>query len=121
MSQPLGQNILGIKAAIDAKFDPVVEALFDGNVEDGKVVKSGAEGRKMVSALAMDLDSRKRVKLFGRVIVCAVGAEKEDQGVAEGSGVEDVEMEKKMVIQLVLQMEQLLGTCVLTMSLQIDC
>jgi len=114
LSQPLGRDILGVKANVDDKFDPVVQALFGGTVEDGKVVKGGAEGRKMVSALAVDLEGRKRVKLFGRMIVCAIGSEKDEKEekevVEEGSGsVEDPEMEKQMTIQLVVQMEQILG------------
>jgi len=114
LSQPLGRDILGIKATVDHKFDPVVQALFGGSVEDGKVVKAGAEGRKMVSALVIDLEGRKRVKLFGRMVVCAIGAEKaeKDELVVgeQGIGEEDLELEKNMTVQLVVQMEQLLGT-----------
>lgn len=99
---------------MDHKFDPVVQALFGGSVEDGKVVKAGAEGRKMVSALVIDLEGRKRVKLFGRMVVCAIGAEKaeKDELVVgeQGIGEEDLELEKNMTVQLVVQMEQLLGT-----------
>lgn len=110
LSQALGKDILGIKAAVDAKYDPVVQALFNGVVEDGKVVKGDAGERRMVSGLAIDLQARKRVKLFGRAVVCAIGAEKEEEVVDEGcESIRDVGAEKKMVLQLVLQMEQLLG------------
>jgi len=110
LSQPLGRNFLGIKAVVDAECDPVVQALFEGGVEDGKVIKGGPEGRRMVSALAVDLEERKRVKLFGRMVVCAIGAEKEEKEVEEGSGaVKDSETGKQMTVQLVVQMEQVLG------------
>jgi len=110
LSQPLGRDILGVKATVDHKFDPVVQALFGGIVDDGKVVKADVEGRKMVSALAVDMEGRKRVKLFGRMVVCAIGAEKEEDEEKvneEDGGVED---EKSMTVQLVVQMEQVLGS-----------
>ncbi|KAM0316927.1 hypothetical protein ACHAO8_002730 [Botrytis cinerea] len=91
---PVAQSVIAVKATIDLEYDPVSEVLLGKNA-DGQVKREELPGR-MVGGLAIDLESRKRVKLYGRM---AAGALKETAGnsVAEAS--------------LVVKIEQSLGNC----------
>jgi hypothetical protein len=62
----ISQSTIGIRSLVDSTYDPVVEVLLGGK-DDGEVVKEEGPGR-MVSALAIDLENRKRVKLYGRMV-----------------------------------------------------
>ena len=98
----IAQSIIGIKTLVDAQYDPVVEALLGGKA-DGEVRKEAGRGR-MVSGLAIDLASRKRVKIFGRMAAGALdkfGPESEDGKVGAGE------------VQLVVRVEQSLGKLIL--------
>lgn len=90
-SRAIAQSVIGIKATVDRKYDPVVETLL-GAKADGEVVQSEGTG-KMVAALAIDLESRRRVKLYGRMVAGALSATEE--GIGE--------------VQLVVKIEQSLG------------
>ena len=92
----LGQNLVGVKAAVDTENDPVVRALL---LEDGKEGESTQHNPrqsqgKMISGLTIDLDRRKRVKLFGRFMAGVVSA---------GDGDDNMEA------QLIMNIEQSLG------------
>ena len=94
--------MVGLKTLVDAKFDPVVEALLG----------DGGEGErgKTLSALAIDLDARRRLKFAGRVVAGAKRVPDEGmQGVGEA--------------QLIIKVDSSLGKCVLldkTLSLGAD-
>ena len=90
-SRPIAQSIIGVKATVDRTYDPVVETLL-GAKADGEVIQEQGTG-KMVSGLAIDLESRRRVKLYGRMIAGALAATEE--GIGE--------------VQLVVKIEQSLG------------
>lgn len=96
LSQPLGNNIIGVKTPVAVTSDPVVEALF-GNQADGEVVREEGRGR-MIGGLAIDLETRKRVKIYGRMVAGALKSfEDEETDVKQGE------------IQLVVNIEQSLG------------
>lgn len=97
-SQPLGQSIIGIRTSVASHLDPVVESLV-GTKPGGEIVKEEGIGR-MVSGLTFDLATRKRVKLYGRMIA---GALQSTEPEAENHGDAGCE------IQLVLKIEQSLG------------
>ncbi|KAJ9667413.1 hypothetical protein H2201_002614 [Coniosporium apollinis] len=98
-SRSLGASIVGVRTAVDGKYDPVVETLVGGN-GDGEVVRETGRGR-MVGGLAIDLATRKRVKLFGRMVAGALSrADVEAEGGEKGGQGE---------IQLVVRIEQSLG------------
>jgi hypothetical protein len=101
-SQPLGPNIIGTKTIVDRKFDPVVETLLGGDRADGEVVKEQGSGR-MVGGLTIDLETRRRVKIYGRMMAGAVAAlnEGDAERNEKGDGVGEV--------QLVVRVEQSLG------------
>jgi hypothetical protein len=90
-SQPVAQSIIGMKATVDRTFDPVLRTLL-GEKADGEVVRPEGPG-KMVSGLGIDLESRNRVKLAGRMIAGALSATEPDIG----------------DVQLVVKIEQSLG------------
>ncbi|OCK78738.1 oxidoreductase-like protein [Lepidopterella palustris CBS 459.81] len=105
-SQPLGSSIVGSRTFVDRKYDPVVQALVGGR-SDGEVVK-GEVGR-MVSGLAIDLMSRKRVKLYGRMMAAALAPVEHDEDEAYVDDVSDLSGQGQL--QLVVKIEQSLGNC----------
>ncbi|KUJ12338.1 uncharacterized protein LY89DRAFT_738126 [Mollisia scopiformis] len=92
-SQPVAQSIIGLKTTVNRELDPVVRMLL-GDVADGEVYQEKGVG-KMVSALAIDLESRRRVKLYGRMVAGALAATEEGLG----------------EVQMVIKIEQSLGNC----------
>ncbi|KAF1813435.1 oxidoreductase FAD-binding protein [Eremomyces bilateralis CBS 781.70] len=93
----LGSSMIGIRTLVDARYDPVVEALNSGKA-DGKVVQEVGSGR-MIGGLAIDLDQRRRVKLYGRLAA----------GALDRSG--DLEYHNIGQIQMVVRIEQSIGNC----------
>jgi NAD(P)H-flavin reductase len=100
ISQPIAQGILGIRSQVVRKHDPVVEELV-GTEGDGTIVREEGVGR-MVSGLTIDLETRKRTKLYGRMIAGALST-REDETTETQQHVAEV--------QLVLKIEQSLGNC----------
>lgn len=100
LSQPLGGGIVGIRTPVTGKFDPVVEELV-GKEATGEVRREEGKGR-MVSGLTIDLETRKRVKMYGRMIAGALSSRDDEVTGREESVVE---------VQLVLKVEQSLGNC----------
>lgn len=92
-SRAIGQSVIGVKATVDRKYDPVIEALL-GTKADGEVVKEDGPGR-MISGLGADLEARNRIKLYGRMVAGALAATEGDAGEA----------------QLAVKIEQSLGWC----------
>lgn len=80
-SRPIAQSIIGIKTLVDRNHDPVISWLLDTDA-DGEPVSIEGNG-KMVSGLAIDLENRKRVKLFGRMMGGAVAATTDGVGEAQ--------------------------------------
>jgi len=90
-SRPVAQSVMGVKTTVDRIHDPVIEILLGGRA-DGEVIQEKGAGR-MVSGLAIDLETRRRVKLYGRMVVAALSATEEGLG----------------EVQLVVKIEQSLG------------
>jgi hypothetical protein len=90
-SRAIAQSIIGVKTTVEKTYDPVVETLFGGKA-DGEVIQEQGTGR-MVGGLAIDLETRSRVKLYGRMVAGALA------GTEEGVG----------EVQLVVKIEQSLG------------
>lgn len=120
LAQPLGKNgVMGIKAQVEGLWDPVVEVLVGGKDGDGDGEGSGSgsgsgkflvrreeEGKgRMISGLTIDLERRKRVKFFGRMVVGALGWRRGRRNGEEEDGREESIAE----MQLVLKVEQRYG------------
>lgn len=94
-ARDIGGSNIALKVPVDAEHDPVVHALL-GDFAEGQLAQEGFQGR-MMSALAIDLEKRKRVKLFGRTMMGTIGK-------IDGDGGKN--------IQLITNIEQSLGECV---------
>jgi hypothetical protein len=84
---------VGLKATVDRIHDPVAEMLFEGK-SNGEVIKVEGTG-KMVSGLGINLQTRSRVKLYGRMVAGCL--QSTDEGIGEA--------------QLAVKIEQSLGMC----------
>ncbi|KAK8045306.1 hypothetical protein PG993_005330 [Apiospora rasikravindrae] len=99
--RPVAQGVLGVRGtAVDARFDPVLDALFgggtgQGGIQDGKVVRP--EGGKVMSGLSIDLETRDRVKLAGRLVAGAVSLTAQEGALAD--------------LQMAFQVTESLGNC----------
>ncbi|KAI5866208.1 hypothetical protein GGS23DRAFT_617302 [Durotheca rogersii] len=110
--RPIARNVLGVRATADARHDPVLRALFatpGAKNEDEIVIGDGDDavvrpegGGKLLAGLAIDLDTRDRVKIAGRMLVGTVAraGPGRDRG---GDGVGDM--------QLAVKIEEALGNC----------
>lgn len=95
---PVSESIIGVRSLVDSKHDPVLAELIRGST-DGDIVE-GDTG-KMVSALSIDLETRKRVKLYGRVVSASLG---EDTGANRTA-----DSDQKPQVQLGMKVETSLG------------
>ncbi|KAI1129359.1 hypothetical protein F5Y10DRAFT_156259 [Nemania abortiva] len=102
--RPIAENVLGVNSTADARFDPVVQALFavqkkgetghdERRIVDDEVIKP--EGRRVMAALSIDLETRDRVKFAGRFIA----------GAAAGT------MPGVVNLQMAFAVEEALGNC----------
>jgi predicted pyridoxine 5'-phosphate oxidase superfamily flavin-nucleotide-binding protein len=85
----IAEDVLGVNSAVARATDPVFQALFAGADADTGMVRPDPEGdeengggggsgtAKMLSGLAIDMESRDRVKLAGRLLAGAAGPETE--------------------------------------------
>lgn len=80
---PVAQGVLGFNSAVDMRHDPVFEALWTDTDADGIVRPNDGQG-KMMSALAIDLETRDRMKLAGVMVAGAVVKRDDDDG--DGTG-----------------------------------
>lgn len=106
-SEPIGGGFVGTRTLVDSKYDPVVQALVGGE-DKGEMLQPQGEG-KMLSGLAIDLVTRKRVKIAGKVAAGTIRSV--DVEVEEGSSLPTDAPKKQDQIQLVTKIEQSLGNC----------
>ena len=92
----LGRSTVGVKTLVDTKYDPVLQILFSGEQE--KAGNGEVHGR-LVSGLAIDLATRSRVKLAGRIAAGALGEPKADSE----------HRDRVSELQMAIQIEQSLG------------
>lgn len=99
-SQPIAEGVIGIKTPVTGQYDPVIEELF-GKEANGEIIRAEGQG-KMVSGLTIDLETRKRVKMYGRMVAGALSM-KEDEVAGHQEHIAEA--------QLVLKIEQSEGNC----------
>lgn len=101
---PLEHGVLAVQSAADARYDPVAKSLF-GTRTDGKlsdepyhITREELErgGGRVMAGLSIDLATRDRVKLGGRLVAAKVDL----------TGEEDVAM-----VQMAMLVEESLGNC----------
>lgn len=101
ISTPLGGNMVGTRTVVDRENDPVVQALV-GDAKKGEMVQTQGEG-VLISALAFDLMTRRRVKLAGTMVAGTVTEVHVEVGEATA--------QKQNQIQLVTEINESLGNC----------
>jgi len=100
-ARPIAQSIMGVRALVDRLYNPVLETLVGTNA-DGQIIKADGPG-KMVSGLAIDLENRMRVKLFGRMVLGTLNELEEDSAPEQKDG-------ERAQVQLVVHIDESLGT-----------
>ncbi|GAM34422.1 hypothetical protein TCE0_015r01995 [Talaromyces pinophilus] len=102
-SSVIDTDIVGMRALVDRVHDPVVQSLFGNSKEtDGSAIRVNGQD-KMISGVTIDLENRKRVKLYGKVIMGTL-EDPEDEGKSGLVG-------KRGHAQLVVKIEESLGNC----------
>lgn len=96
-ARSLGSSVIGVKTMVDMRHDPIIQKLLGDRI-DGEV-KIETSGRA-VAGLAIDLASRRRVKLGGQMIAGALS--RVDAASSSGE-------EKIGEIQMVIKIESSLG------------
>lgn len=94
-ARQIAPSIMGTRTMVESRYDPVAKILFQGR-DDGEIVKEEGAGR-MISGLGIDLETRRRVKLFGRMVAGSLGGHDEKAGTSAAE------------VQLVVKVEQSLG------------
>lgn len=98
-ARSLGQSIVSVKTVVDRKYDPVMQLLLSGEY-DGKIIDEPPIERP-VSGLAINLMTRERLKLSGRMTTTATRqrtlTKAEEHHVGE--------------VHLTIKVEQSLGNC----------
>ncbi|KAJ5467214.1 Riboflavin synthase-like beta-barrel [Penicillium sp. IBT 31633x] len=86
-AEPVSESSsIGLRTQVDSKYDPVVQALLSAN-------HTTESAGKMISGLAVDLENRRRVKLYGRIVAGSLSDGDEGQA------------------QLVVHIQESLGNC----------
>ncbi|KAK3316091.1 hypothetical protein B0H66DRAFT_277377 [Apodospora peruviana] len=96
-ARPVAKNVLAMQSLVDSVHDPVVRAFFSGAGEKGEEI-ARLETGKMMSGLSVDLETRDRVKVAGKMVVASCAASNNEVGVM-----------RKM--QMAMVVEEALGNC----------
>lgn len=118
MQQVARGGVIGVKALVDARFDPVVQTLY-GSRDDGEIIKCEQDKGRMVSGLSILLEERDRVKIFGRMVAGCLDATEVEVSNSDSSDESKTETDHAKVAkpskigtaQLVLHITQSLGNC----------
>lgn len=86
-AQPAAKGVLVLNSVVDRTFDPVFGAFWDGYTDGGMV-----DGGKLMSGLSIDLETRDRVKLAGKML----------------GGVQD---DEENSAQVVMEVSESIGNC----------
>lgn len=71
-ARPVAEGVLALNSSVDTQYDPVFKALWEGmDAEDDTVVRPGGGEGKEMAGLSIDLETRDRVKLMGKMVAGA--------------------------------------------------
>ncbi|KJR81191.1 uncharacterized protein SPSK_01073 [Sporothrix schenckii 1099-18] len=111
-AQAVAPGVLGVQSIVDLDYDPVVDALFGGDEDNGgakgngELQRPGPEYGPIMAGLSINLITRDRVKLAGRMIAGAVSM-RPDGPVGE----EGAHLGRIGKMQLSLLVQEALGNC----------
>ncbi|RJE23397.1 Oxidoreductase [Aspergillus sclerotialis] len=97
---PTSESNIEVKSLVDRQSDPVLDALLNSSA-NGKDESKGDAG-KTVSALSIDLGTRKRAKLSGRMVSASLGQDSSADGT--------IDSDQKGKVQLTVKIETSLAT-----------
>ncbi len=101
-TRAIAQNILGAQSVVDRMYDPVVKALV-GSAPLGELVRPDENARpKLMAGLSIDLETRDRVKLMGKMVVGALMPKPSADGEDDGTIGE---------MQVAMTVQESLGNC----------
>ena len=108
------ESILEVHTTVDASFDPVIRAIFEGK-DNGDIRQVEGDGRLM-AGLSIHLEERARVKFAGRVVAGAITASEASKDRGEnkkdrGENKNDSNRGKVGEVDLVVNIEQSLSNC----------
>ncbi|KAI4251163.1 MAG: hypothetical protein LQ352_005025 [Teloschistes flavicans] len=98
-ARPLGQSNVGIRTMVVPEFDPVIKALFGSDNGNASVPLDFKN--RLVAGLAIDLATRSRIKLAGKMVAGALDCALD----------EITDSPKATEVQMVIRVEQSLGNC----------
>lgn len=102
-ARPVAKNVLALQSLVDVEGDPFVGSLLplkNGDGDGDGVIKPEGDG-KMMSGLSVDLGTRDRVKLAGRLLVASL----DNKGGSAG------DKRKVREIQIAMTVDEGLGNC----------
>ncbi|KAI1846036.1 hypothetical protein JX266_007845 [Neoarthrinium moseri] len=109
--RPIGPGVLGAQVPADNIYDPVLHELFAVHTSDAREKRFVDDllvkptGGKTISALSIDLETRDRVKIAGRLVAGSVFTEQHGQ--ADGGQPNG----PQRVVQMALEVTETLGNC----------
>lgn len=101
--RPMGHSTIAVNSLVDLKYDPVLQIIQEVQAQDGE-----ENGSIIIGGLPIDLASRNRVKLSGRLLSGRLGLEmknrlNDDHGDDDDDGFGEA--------RLVIKVESSLGNC----------
>lgn len=109
-ARPFAHGVLSASSLVDTHYDPVVKSLFafpDGSnrSDEYQITRTELEsgGGKLMAGLSIDLATRDRVKIAGRMVAGKVG-------VADGEDTGDTD-DRVARVQMAMLVEESLGNC----------
>ena len=100
LGQPLGGSMVGVKTPVDALHDPVVQLLSSPRAGETGTAGPQSNAGKLMGGLIINLDTRKRDKLAGKMVAGAIATLEDD---ANG--------EAQAQAQYVFLIEESIGNC----------
>ncbi|PGH17377.1 hypothetical protein AJ80_04832 [Polytolypa hystricis UAMH7299] len=104
------QTDIVLRSMVDTRYDPVVKALFREKT-NGEIVKEERGEGRLMAGLPIDLESRRRVKLMGRMMAGSIGASPSSSSGGAGGGGGGKTSPDVGMAELVIRIESSLGNC----------
>lgn len=112
-ARPIGPNLLGVQSLVDLDYDPVIDALFGGDGVQhrkgtGELLRPGPEAGEVMAGLSINLETRDRVKLAGRMAAGMVTTYPTQPEQGDGTVISPGRVGK---VQLAMLVNEALGNC----------
>lgn len=109
-ARAIGNGMVGVRTPVEASHDPVIDALIGKSNAEGGIVRAEGNG-KLMAGLTIDLMTRKRVKLAGRMLAGGLSDLMDEEESTASDGPENNGSYKMREVQLVIKIDESLGNC----------